>query len=260
MLSLKRINAVALRYLVSIKNDYGRLLDAVYWPVLDVTLLGCMSSWTTANQSDASTVLLAVLASISLWQIILNVNHEICIGALEEIWDQNLVNMFSTPLSAVEWVCGIMLVGLLRGAVAITVAGLTASIMFGFNIITPALLVFIPLLIVCGWAIGLISASAIFYWGDKVQQIAWMGVWLYAAVSAIFCPVEVLPYGFQLVGSVMPMTYLFKAIRLYYSTGILDTNLLGITAAMASVYFVLSIFLLNYMFEKSRQKGFARRR
>lgn len=258
MFSLKRVHAVALRYLVSMKTDFGRLIDMTYWPALDITLIGFMGAWTTHAQGPA--VLGGILASMSLWQIILGINNEICMSMLEEVWDQNMVNMFATPLSCLEWLFGIMMVSIFRGLVVVTVAGIAAYCWFGFNLLSPALFIFIPVLILCGWFSGLLSGSAILNWGDRVQQIAWMGAWFYAALSGVFCPVEMLPHAFQVVGAWLPMTHLFKAIRLYYIKGILDIHLLQTAALLAGLYFVVSLLLCKYMFEKSRNKGLARRR
>ena len=87
-----------------------------------------------------------MLTAIVFWQIVWRANYEISVNLLEEFWNQNLVNLFSSPLRLREWIAGVMLVGAVKTSATIAV-GLAASwALYAMNIFAVGHL-FIPFLL-----------------------------------------------------------------------------------------------------------------
>lgn len=256
MISVSHINAIVRRYTISIfTGDIWRLVECLYWPMIDALLFGM-----TGLAVDASAASFRTLcATTALWPVVIGVNLEICVNVLNEIWDPNLVNLFSTPLKCIEWMLGLMVVGVFRALIVIPTIALMLWLCFQCNILAWPLLLFAGLFIMCGWAIGFISAGIIIFWGINVQQVAWMGGWFFAVLSAVYCPLEKLPLAIQSVIYWLPTTQSFRAVRLYYQHGVLSWEIVGFAFILSLIFLAGSMIFFNYMFEKSRASGLARR-
>lgn len=258
-MSWQRIWAVFLRYFYFFaKMDH--MADLFFWPTLDIFLWGMTSVWIQNNDASMPSIAITILTGLVFWQIIWRSNYEVSVNLLQEFWNRNMVNLFSTPLKLKEWISALMLVGLFKIFITILFGGLIVWLLYALNIFAMgwALLPFCASLLLSGWFIGFLSASIMVYFGQRVQMLAWMTAYVFAPFSAVFYPLSVLPDWAQIIGKALPMTYIFEGMRKVLSTGIFSWQDFGMSVLLNFFYLFGTMCLFWLMFEKSRAKGLAR--
>lgn len=241
-------------------RDLYRIIDNFYWPMFDVILWGFMSLWVTERDVNRSPeIMLAILGGVFLWNMLYRSSLEISVNLTEELWSRNLINLFSTPLTISEWLCSLLMMGVIR--VLMTVTVLSAAIFFIFNInvfsIGLPILWCILLQMISGWSIGIVCAALIIYWGHTVQSLPWPMGWFFAPFCGAFAPIEVMPAWIQKVSAFIPMTYTFKAMRGAIAGEPIEFFLLkGLVLNL--FYLMCALFLFFYLFKLSKVYGLER--
>lgn len=255
-----RIQAIILRHVYSYQRNLDRLTDSFYWPLMDVVVWGLTSSWIQKSQTGVPHVVMMLLTALVFWQIVWRGNYEISVNLLDEFWNQNLVNLFSTPLTLGEWIVAALILSIIKMFITITVCVLAVYFFYATNIFTLGwyMIPFVVCLLMSGWIMGFLGSSIIVYWGQKVQTIAWTMGFLFAPFSAVYYPLSQLPSGIQKISLWLPTTYVFEGMRTVVSTGQLDTMMLLKSFTLNVIYLFGAVMLFRYMFEKSRKKGLAR--
>jgi ABC-2 type transport system permease protein len=260
MINFGRVWAIALRYFYFFaKLDH--LADLFYWPALDIVLWGITSEWIQQGQTATFPhIALAILTGLVFWQIVWRGNYEISVNLLQEFWNRNLVNLFSTPLKLSEWVIAVMIVGLLKILISLLFGAFLVYILYTLNVFSLgwAFLPFCFSLTISGWFIGFICASIMIYYGQRVQMLSWIVIGVFAPFSAVFYPVSALPEWAQTIAHALPMTYIFEAMRSVLNDGIFPWKLFNISLLLNAVYLGLSMLLFRFAFDKSREKGLSR--
>ena len=126
LMKLHRIIAMIMRHLYLFPRTLERWAEAIYWPVLDLVLWGLTSHWVESSGSEVPQLALIVLTGVVFWQVVWRANYEISVNLLEEFWNQNLVNLFATPLSVWEWSVSLVVLGLIKNVLTLVV-GVGAS-------------------------------------------------------------------------------------------------------------------------------------
>jgi ABC-2 type transport system permease protein len=258
-MSWYRIWAVFLRYFYFFaKMDH--LADLFFWPALDIFLWGMTSVWIQAHDVQMPMIAMAILTGLVFWQIIWRSNYEVSVNLLQEFWNRNMVNLFSTPLKLSEWISALMLVGVFKIFITIGFGSLIVWVMYSLNIFTIgwAIVPFCASLLLSGWVIGFLSAAIMVYFGQRVQMLAWMTAYIFAPFSAVFYPVSALPDWAQIIAKALPMTYIFEGMRTVLKEGIFSWHDFGISLMLNVIYLVGAMSLFRKLFEMSRNKGLAR--
>lgn len=258
-MNVKRIQGVFLRYFYDLYKGYHFLADLFYWPFVDIILWGLTSIW-IQSQHNNTLIPMILMTALIFWQIARRGSMDISSSLLLEFWNRNLVNLFSTPLRVSEWVFGVILLGLVKLCITIGFGAVVVYLLYSLNIFAVgwAFLPFTISLVIFGWAIGFLAASAIIYFGHQMEALAWMIAFVFAPFSAVFYPVDVLPAWAQVIAWTIPTTYIFEGMRAILNTGTFSAHFFWISLALDAVYLSLALLLFKTMFEKSRSKGFIR--
>lgn len=259
-MNLQRVWAVVLRHLYHFRRNIDRLSDCIYWPVMDLLVWGLSTLWLQNSAAQQSNVLLGMLTAIVFWQIVWRANYEVSINFLEETWSQNVVNLFSTPLTVAEWVAGVMVTGLLKVVLAIFV-GLGASWLFySLNILTVGYLLvpFLASLVLFGWTLGFLGTGLIVRFGRQIQSVAWMIGFVFAPLSAVYYPVEALPHWLQPLAYALPTTYIFEGMRGILAGGCMPLGMLLASFVLNLLYLAGAMLFFVRMFEYRRSVGLAK--
>ena len=173
--SLTRVWGVVMRHMYLYTRSLDRLSDSVYWPVMDIVVWGITSRWMMQNQTGIPDLVLMILTGLVFWQIVWRANYEISVNLLEEFWNQNLVNLFSTPLTVYEWIWSVMILGFIKMILTAGVGILAVWLLYSLNIFSVGWMIvpFAALLLLSGWFMGFLGAAFIMYYGNKVQTLAW---------------------------------------------------------------------------------------
>lgn len=259
-LSLGRIAAMTLRHLYLAPRTLENWAESIYWPVVDLLLWGLTTRWIESSHAAVPRLALIVLTGVVFWQVIWRANYEISVNLLEEFWNQNMANLFATPLNVWEWSVSLVALGLLKNVLTLIVGVGGVWLLYRLNIFEVGwlLLPFLFSLMMSGWFMGFTASALIIYYGRRLQGLAWMLGIAMAPFSAVFYPVSVLPGWAQAIASALPMTYVFEGMRQVLRGGPLPLAALGLSLGLNVLYLGLSIRFFGAMFERSRAKGLGR--
>lgn len=258
-MSWKRISGVFLRYFY-IFAKIETLSDLIFWPALEIVLWGVTSVWIQRHEKEIPSIAIAILTGLVFWQIVWRSYYEIAVNLLQEFWNRNLINLFSTPLKISEWSIALMLTGLFKICITIVFGGAVVWVLYALNIFDLgwAFLPFCALLILSGWFLGFLSASILIYFGQRMETLAWLTPYIFSPFCAVFYPVEALPSWGQAISRALPMTYIFEGMRTIIHTGVFPARLFFMSLSLNLLYLFLTGVLLKVLFEKSRDKGLGR--
>lgn len=259
-MSWLRVWGVFLRYLYFMRKGLLHLSDLFYWPLIDIFLWGLTSIWIQSQDFRVQNAPLILMTALIFWQISWRGSIDISISLLQEFWQRNLVNFFSTPLKFSEWVMGVLLLSLCKLLITVAFGAAVVYLLYSLNIFTIGW-VFLPFalsLTLFGWSLGFLASSAIIYWGHSVEMFAWMIGGIFAPFSAVFYPVSALPLWAQTISWCLPTTYIFEGMRALLDQQPFPLHTFWMSMGLNILFLYSSIWLFYVMFEKSRQKGLGR--
>lgn len=256
-MSWQRIYAVFTRYLYPIKR-LDPLSDLIFWPFIDILLWGLTSNWLQSGEAGSfGSIASSLLCCLLFWQIIWRTQYDISVNLLTEFWARNLSNLFSSPLKPTEWIVGVLLLGLTKAVVG-GIFGITAVyFLYGVKFLELGIQVipFFFLFSMAGWTLGFLAGGIIIYFGQRLQQIAWMMPWLIAPFSAIFYPITSLPNWAQNIAKYMPTTPFFESVRSLISGKSIIWSDLIFAIFLNLVYMALAVCFFLYLFKKRKKYG-----
>lgn len=253
-----RIWAVVLRYLFAWFANVNNFFDDALWPILDLILWGMTSIWIKEQNSGVPSTVLLLLACLVLWYVVQRANDAVSMNALEELWERNFTNLFSTPLTIYEWMAAIIILSIFRIMYTLIICMITVWLLYSFNMFAMGLQIipFLFVLLLSGLVIGFFSTAFVMCWGRKALFFAWTVSWLFSPFSGVYYPLDVLPSWAQKIGSVLPMSYAFAGIRTLVNTQQFPLNDFMTSMGLNLIYLIFSMAFFVFMFERSRVKGF----
>jgi ABC-2 type transport system permease protein len=97
-ISLQRIGAMILRYWYLLLSSWPRLLELMYWPILQVITWGFLQSYIAQNAGYFARAGGTLIGAVILWDILFRGQLGFSISFLEEMWARNLGNLMMSPL------------------------------------------------------------------------------------------------------------------------------------------------------------------
>ena len=239
------------------RHSYDKIVDAFYWPALDLMLWGLTSAFIQTSTNGATNILLMIVSGIVFWIIFWRGQYEITMGVLDELWNKNLVNIFVSPLKFGEWVVAWLIMGIIKGSISFAFAFVLAFILYKTNFFIYGfyMLPFLLMLLMSGWWIGFAISSIIMRFGTKVQTLAWSLPWVLAPFSALYYPVTALPDWAEFIARIIPTSYVFEGMRQVVATGSLNWNLIFISLGLNIFYICLAFLLLYQSYKQLLEKG-----
>ncbi|MEI6656467.1 MAG: ABC transporter permease, partial [Verrucomicrobiota bacterium] len=221
-MNLRIVNALLLRYVFLYTRSPVRLVEMVFWPIVDLLVWGFLTVYLRQSTSgDLPQFITFLLGGMILWDILFRAQQGVAISFLEDVWTRNLLNIFVAPVRSAEYLSATFAVGVLRicvTAVALVVIGWLA---YSFNVFVMRwwLIPFFLNLMLFGWSLGMISTALILRWGQAAESLAWAVPFFIQPVVAVFYPVSVLPAWLQPVAQALPATHIFEGMREVMRTG-----------------------------------------
>jgi ABC-2 type transport system permease protein len=258
--NFNRVWAIVIRHLYNFRHSLDRMSDVFYWPAMNILLWGFTSVFISQFGDSLSFIVLSLLSGIIFWLIVWKGSAEISINLLEEMWNQNMMNLFASPLRLREWIAGVFILSILNLLVSVSFSAVLALVVYQANIFTLGfyLIPFMISLLISGWAMGLLISGVIILYGTRIQTLAWTGVTLLAPFSGVYYPVSTLPGWAQNIAYFLPTSYIFEGMRTVISTGTLPWEMLAISFLLNIILLSLGVMFFVFMFEKSREKGLSR--
>jgi ABC-2 type transport system permease protein len=256
-----RMRAVARRHAYVLQRAPQRWFDVAIWPVVDAVLFGAIGVYFGEQAGTGDKGVGFLLAGILLFHVVFQAEVSLATGFMEETWSRNLLNLLVTPLREVEYVGGVVLFGLAKLALSVTVVSTVAFGLFAFNVtdIGLSLIPLIAILLFVGWSVGLIVIGLILRVGQGAEILAWGLLAMLMPLSGIFYPVDALPGILQPIGNVLPLTHLFDAARAVLDGDPLPWDQVGLAAAGTAVLALASAWFVVHMLAVFRSRGYVSR-
>ncbi|MFZ1721724.1 MAG: ABC transporter permease [Microgenomates group bacterium] len=251
-MKLHRIQALLYRHTYPLRRDFDLLSDMIYWPMVDTVLWGVTSQW-LSDSAGGTSIVASILLGLVLWNIIWRSQAEVSRNLMDEIWNNNLVNLFSTPLTVPEWVSSVLILSIVKTSITLSLLIPVVFLLYSVNVF--ALGLWLPVLFLgatmTGWWLGFISAGIVLRYGPKVQTVIWTLPGILLPFSAIFFPLERLPIFLQPISRAIPTTYVLETMRsILAGTGVSGEYMvlaLGLNTlyVLGSLYFFYRSFLYS---------------
>jgi ABC-2 type transport system permease protein len=254
----RRVWGLMYRHLALYRRSWPRVLELMYWPVLQMLVWGFVTAWLAGVQNNTASVTAGVLlGGVLLWEVTLRSQMGFAISFLEEIWSRNLGHIFVAPLRPNELVAGLVAMSMLRTAIGVGPAILLAFLLYGFGIWTlgPVLVLYFAALMAMGWAVALGVTALILRHGAGAEALAWGVLFGLAPFSAVFYPVSVLPGWLQPISLAIPATHVFEGMRAALLDGRLAWDHLAYAFALDLIWLGLAAWLFMAQFQAARVRG-----
>jgi len=252
-----RIGAVVLRHVYLMRTSWPRVFELMYWPTIQMILWGFITRFFLQHSSYVAQAAGVLIAAVLLWDVLFRGQLGFSLSFLEEVWSRNLGNLAVSPLTPSEFLLSLTVMSLLRTLIGVLPAAGLAIVFYEFNVFTLGLplVAFFTLLLVFGWAIGMMVSALVLRVGQGAESVAWLAIFLLAPVSAIYYPVTVLPAWLQPVAWALPTTPVFEGMRAILIDSTLRMDLLLHALLVELAYLGLGAGLFLYSFYVARKRG-----
>ena len=253
----RRIGAMVYRHLCLYRGSWPRLLELMYWPVLQMVIWGFVTQYTGRFQGAVAIAAGSLIGAVLLWETALRSQMGFTISFLEELWSRNLGNLFVSPIRPWELVASLMVMSLVRALVGVGSAALLAAVLYAFRITDLGVLLvpFLLNLMLFGWAVALMVTAMILRHGAGAESLAWSVLFGLAPLSAVFYPVSVLPGWLQPVALALPTTHVFEGMRAVLAGGAFPAAHLAWAFALNAILLAAAVAIFVGIFRIARRRG-----
>ena len=256
-ISLNRIGAMILRYWYLLRSSWPRLLELMYWPVLQVITWGFLQTYIAQNASFFLRAGGTLIGAVILWDILFRGQLGFSISFLEEMWARNLGNLMMSPLKPIEFLFALMAMSLIRLAIGVIPMMLLALVVFHFNVFDLGfpLIAFFCNLIFTSWAVGIFVSGLVLRHGLGAESIVWTLMFALMPLACVYYPVHVLPGWLQIVSWSLPPTYVFEGMRALLIDRTFRADLMVEALAINAVLLVAAFGAFLALLTSARRHG-----
>lgn len=256
-MKLHRVNALLIRHLYLYKRSLPRLMDILFWPVMELLLWGFISMYIDRLNIAGLNAVTVLLGAVVFWDLLSQAQRAVSVTFLEEVWERNFLNIFVTPLRLSEFIASTVVLAFVRLLMVGVVMSALGFVFYKFNLFSFGfyLIPFMLNLLVFGAAVGLFTTALILRYGTSAQVLAFGLLFLVQPFSAVFYPVSALPEFLQKLAYLFPSTYVFEGMRAVIASGNLPGNLLLGAVIANAVYFAACAWYFYNSFAVVKNKG-----
>ncbi len=256
-LSAHRVGAMVLRYWYLLRSSWPRILELIYWPMVQMLMWGFLQSYVDQNATFFARAGGTFIGAVLLWDILFRGQLGFSVSFLEEMWARNMGNLMMSPLRPIEFVAALMIMSLVRLAIGMIPVSIVALWFFDFNLygLGFALAAFFANLILTSWAVGILVSGLILRNGMGAEGLAWTIMFLLLPLACVYYPVSILPEWLQIVAWLLPPTYVFEGMRALLIDRTFRADLMLAALALNAVYFMLAVVGFLKLLDSARRQG-----
>ena len=259
-MSLSRIYAVFVRQLFLMKSNPTRLVGIFLWLVIDIIQWGFISRYLGSFGEATFGFITVILGAILLWEFMSRIQQGILMAFLEDIWAQNFINFFASPLKIREYLSGLILTSITSGVAGFLVITAIAGTAFGYNVfrVGALLLPFMIILLIFGIAMGIFVSAVIFRLGPSAEWIGWPIPMVLSLFAGVYYPISTLPPGLGVIAKLIPASYVFESMRTILTTGRMPQSLVAdllVGTLLSLGYLLLTSRFFIRIYRKNLQNG-----
>jgi ABC-2 type transport system permease protein len=255
--SIRRIGAMARRYAWLILGSGPRIVELMYWPMVQMLMWGFLQTHLAASTSLFENAAGLLIGSVLLWDVMMRGQIGFSLSFLEEIWSRNLGNILMSPLKPSEYIAALMTISLIRLGIGVFPVIILANVFFGFDLLSLGLPLgaFFANLVFAGWTIGLVANGVVMRYGLGAESFAWIAVFFFLPLCCVYYPLSTLPTWLQPVSMALPPTYVFEGLRAIVIDRAFALELMLKAFALNCLYFVGAYILFLHFLRQARIKG-----
>jgi ABC-2 type transport system permease protein len=176
---------------------------------------------------------------------------------LEDVWSQNFLNYFASPLTISEYVSGLILTSIITSLAGLSLMLVLGGWAFGYNILKLGLLLmpFLSTLFLFGLALGVFATSLILRFGPSAEWLAWPIPFVLNPFVGVFYPISTLPAVLQPIAKLLPPSYVFEGMRAVIFTETFSWPYIITGFGLACVYLALAYLFFIYIYRLVLRNG-----
>jgi len=258
-MKLHRIQAVLLQEFFMMRRSLEMFVDVFIYPIMNIVVFGFISKYLLGSTNQGTFI--SLIVAMLFWQIFSTTQYTVSIATMWNMWSHNLTNLFASPITLIEYFVAHAITALMKALLVFGIGAIIAYLQFGYSVVQlpfSFLLILIINFYVAGVAIGLILIGIIFAYGTRVQALTWGFISIVQPLACVFYPLSIMPEPFQSIARMLPLTYMFEALRQIISDSTITyhTQFLLITGSViTALYFILSLFIFKHFIDSSRETG-----
>ena len=256
-MNFSRIYGLFLRHFFLITQSFPRILDLIYWPVIQITLWGFISNFFAAHSTYYNGAVGVILSCAILYDFLFRTSIGFNILFLEEIWSRNFTNLFIAPMRVSEIITSLVFTALIRALIGLVPAILLTSPLFGISLLNlgvPLFFLFLSLYIF-GITLGLLVSAGLLRFGPSFENIAWASLFFLAPLGCIYYPIEILPNSLQIIANVLPLVHIFEEMRNILINGSVNTLEIFKGMLISIIYFIFGVMIFYLSYYGAKKKG-----
>lgn len=256
-MNVRRILAVIERHFYEARRSIDHWVNIFFWPILDMIVWGLVTLYLSEKVGPGFNLKAFLLGAVILWGVFYSFMRDIAMGFLDELWSRNLLNIFSTPVSIWEYICGLLAINFLKIIVGASFSALLAFTFYKFNLFAFAfaLIPYFFNLLLFATALGFFVTGLIFRYTTKIQALSWSFAGLLGPISAVFYPLSTLPPFLQRVAWFLPTMHSFEGMRQALAGGGFSPIHFWWGFGLDVFYLAAATVFFKWMFEVARRLG-----
>ncbi|MDX6750784.1 ABC transporter permease [Geminicoccaceae bacterium 1502E] len=258
LLALRRVRAMLRRHLYLLLGSWPRVLDLLYWPTIQMILWGFITKFLAGESSLVAQAGGIFLSAVLLWDTLFRGQLGVSLCFLEEMYARHLGHLFVSPLRPHEYVLSVFLISLVRVSLGVGGAALLAVPIHQFSLAGSlgwAIIPFFAVMIMFGWAVGLIISALVLRLGLGAESLAWAAIFLIQPLSGVYYPIETLPGFLQPVAWMLPSAPVFEGMRAVLIENRFDAGLFFWALGLLAAWLAAAGLVFVLLFRSARQRG-----
>jgi len=257
MINIHRVFALVQRHTFLIRRSPPRMLEMVFWPVMDLLVWGFLTLY-LKKLPEIPTSIVFLIGAVIFWDIFFRSQQGVTMSFIEDVWARNLLNLFVAPLRSSEFLAATYIIGLIKVTVIVVVLSGISIALYDFNLYSLGLSL-IPLfagLLLMGWAFGMFTTALIIRFGQSVETLAWGIPFLVQPLSAVFYPVTALPTWLQPISWCLPSTHAFEGMRQVLEGRGFPLEHILWSLGLNVIFLAAAGWFFSRMMDKARERGY----
>lgn len=227
-------------------------IPLVLFPIVELMLFGYMHLAEGFNDGGrgAHPFIFGTMLWIALYRSQIEINSVV----FENIGMSNLKNIFSAPVSAIEFINGVILSSVIKLLPTLLIFFVASEVLFKFFFqqSMPVLGYAVINYMIFGWTVGVATSALAIIYGTKINFLTWFStVILYPFLSTYYQPSN-MGWPLSLVGKIMP-TYPISVEYLQFQT--ISFSSFCVSLGINLVYLLLAYAFLIICFKVGLKKG-----
>jgi ABC-2 type transport system permease protein len=254
---MRRATAILLRQFYLLRGSPARIIPLFAWVVVDVVLWGFITRYLSSITSAGLSIVASLLGTVLLWNFLTRVMQGVTMTFVEDVWSRNFLNLFASPLSVPEYLCGLVLASIATSTIGLLMMVLVASVAFGVHLWSFGLLVvpFLAVLFLFGISLGILGTAVVLRLGPAAEWLIWPVPALVSPFACVFYPRATLPHWMRLVSHALPPSYVFEGMRALVAEGTVSSAGLVLSLGLAGLYVVLACGVFTRVYQQAVRTG-----